>query len=120
MRAKRRRQRMAAAASVGMFEVGAAALFGAAIVHTFSAHKFEQLAHRRSDHAGIFRLLGEVEVVFGFWALVLLAFMALQLGSNSALEYLEGRSFIEPAFVLAIMVIAASRPIIDASAAVLF
>jgi hypothetical protein len=107
-------------ASPGLFEIGAVALFGAAVVHTFSAHKFEQLAHRRGDHAGIFRLLGEVEVVFGFWALVLLAFMALQLGSGSAIKYLESRSFVEPAFVLAIMVIAASRPVIDASAMVLY
>ncbi|MBX9772783.1 MAG: putative Na+/H+ antiporter [Xanthobacteraceae bacterium] len=111
---------MEPAATPGMFEILAAALFGVAIVHTFSAHKFEQLAHRRTDHAGLFRLLGEVEVVFGFWALVLLGFMALQLGSGRALTYLESRSFIEPAFVLAIMVIAASRPIIDAAAAVLY
>jgi putative Na+/H+ antiporter len=107
-------------ASAGIFEIGATVLFGAAIVHTFSAHKFEQLAHRRTAHAGIFRLLGEVEVVFGFWAFVLIAFMALHIGSGDAIRYLESRSFIEPAFVLAIMVIAATRPIIDASAAVLY
>jgi hypothetical protein len=108
------------AASVGVVEVSAAVLFGIAIVHTFSAHKFEQLAHHRTSHAGVFRLLGEVEVVFGFWAFVLLAFMAMHLGSGKAITYLESRSFTEPAFVLAIMVIAATRPIIDASAAVLY
>jgi hypothetical protein len=107
-------------ASAGIFEIGAAVLFAAAIVHTFSAHKFEQLAHRRISHAGIFRLLGEVEVVFGFWAFVLIAFMVLQFGSGDAVKYLESRSFIEPAFVLAIMVIAATRPIIDAVSAILF
>mgnify|MGYP000272833867 FL=1 len=46
----------------------AAILFGLAIVHTFSTKFFEHLAHRQPAHAGLWHLLGEVEVVFGFWA----------------------------------------------------
>jgi NAD(P)H dehydrogenase (quinone) len=38
--------------------------------------KFELLAHRHPRHAGLFHLLGEVEVVFGFWAFVLMLAMA--------------------------------------------
>ena len=63
--------------------------------------------------------LGEVEVVFGFWAMVLLLFIVLHSGTGSALHYLEDRNFSEPAFVFVIMVIAASRPIIDVAGAVL-
>ena len=68
---------------------------------------------------GLWHLLGEVEVVFGFWAMVLLVFMVTQIGTGDALRYLESRNFTEPAFVFVIMVIAASRPIIDLAAAAL-
>ena len=43
----------------------AAVLFVCAILHTFSAGYFTRLAHRDTEHAGVFHLLGEVEVVFG-------------------------------------------------------
>ena len=48
-------------------QVIGAVLFGLALVHTFSTKFFEQLAHSRPRHAGLWHLLGEVEVVFGFW-----------------------------------------------------
>ena len=69
-------------------------------------------------HAGLWHLLGEVEVVFGFWAMVLIVFMATQIGTSEALGYLESRNFTEPAFVFVIMVIAASRPVLDFAAAI--
>lgn len=91
----------------------AAALFVIAIVHTFSTKFFEHLAHTRPAHAGIWHLLGEVEVVFGFWALVLaLAMVAIE-GTTAATEYIETRNFTEPMFVFAIMVIAGTRPILQ-------
>jgi len=49
----------------------AAALFALALAHTFAAKQFERLSHRFPRHAGLFHLLGEVEVVFGFWAILL-------------------------------------------------
>ena len=49
-----------------------AALFAIALVHTFSTKLFERMAHRRPEHAGVWHLLGEVEVVFGFWAMVMM------------------------------------------------
>ncbi|MDO9315710.1 MAG: putative Na+/H+ antiporter, partial [Burkholderiaceae bacterium] len=48
-----------------------AIIFAIAIVHTFSTKYFEKLAHERPAHAGFWHLLGEVEAVFGFWAMVL-------------------------------------------------
>ncbi len=97
----------------------AAALFAVAVVHTFSTWVFERLAHVDTAHAGLWRLLGEVEVVFGFWAAILILYMATQVGTGGALDYLEGRNFTEPAFVFAVMVIAASRPVIDFAAMLL-
>jgi hypothetical protein len=90
----------------------AAALFAVALVHTFSTKLFERLAHTRPQHAGVWHLLGEVEVVFGFWAMVLVIAMMLLAGRTSATEYLDSRNFTEPMFVFAIMVIAGSRPIL--------
>jgi hypothetical protein len=56
-------------------ELIGAALFAVAIAHTFAAKFFEHLAHTKPTHAGVWHLLGEVEVVFGFWAMVLVVAM---------------------------------------------
>lgn len=95
----------------------AAALFALAIIHTFSTKFFEHLAHRQPQHAGIWHLLGEVEVVFGFWAMVLILFIFAANGQQEAITYLESRDFTEPMFVFVIMAIAGTRPILDFSAA---
>ena len=91
----------------------AALLFGIAVLHTFSARQFERLAHRFPRHSGLFHLLGEVEVVFGFWAIVLVLAMALAVGGDQALTYAETRDYTEPLFVFVVMVIAASRPVLQ-------
>ena len=90
----------------------AAALFAFALIHTFAAKLFERLAHRYPRHAGLFHLLGEVEVVFGFWAIVLIFTMAVVSGGDSALAYAESRQYTEPLFVFVVMVIAASKPVL--------
>lgn len=89
-----------------------AAVFAVALLHTFAAKQFERLAHRFPQHAGLFHLLGEVEVVFGFWAIVLVVAMALMSGGSSALAYAESRNYTEPLFVFVVMVVAASRPVL--------
>ena len=55
----------------GAIELLSAAIFAVALIHTFAAKQLERLSHRYPRHAGMFHLLGEVEVVFGFWAIVL-------------------------------------------------
>ena len=90
-----------------------AAIFGLAILHTFSTKFFERLAHERPQHAGMWHLLGEVEVVFGFWAMVLVLAIAAFLGTQTATSYLDTRNYTEPMFVFAIMVVAGSRAILD-------
>eukprot|EP01030_Chromulinospumella_sphaerica_P005107 gene5107-4993_t len=96
-----------------LIQVVGAVLFGLAILHTFSTKYFEHLAHTQPRHAGIWHLLGEVEVVFGFWAMVLMLFMFSISGKQEATAYLDSRNFTEPLFVFAIMVIAATRPILE-------
>ena len=82
-----------------------AALFAIALVHTFSTRFFERLAHARPAHAGIFHLLGEVEVSFGLWAMALVVAMMAIAGPREAIAYLDQRDFTEPMFVFAVMVI---------------
>lgn len=94
-----------------------AVLFALAVIHTFSTKFFEHLAHSRPRHAGLWHLLGEVEVVFGFWAMILMLFMFAVSGKQEATAYLDTRNFTEPMFVFAIMVIAGTRPILQFVAA---
>ena len=96
----------------------AAILFALAITHTFSTKYFEHLAHIQPRHAGVWHLLGEVEVVFGLWAMILILFIFVLSGKHDAITYLESRNFTEPMFVFVIMVIAGTRPILDFVAAV--
>jgi hypothetical protein len=93
-------------------QVVSAFVFAVAVLHTFAAKLFERLAHRFPRHGGLFHLLGEVEVVFGFWAIVLVATMALMSGGRAALTYAESRDYTEPLFVFVVMVVAASRPVL--------
>lgn len=95
-----------------LVEFAGTALFAVAILHTFLTARFERLADRQPAHAGIWHLLGEVEVVFGFWALVFVLFFAFTAGMAPATAYLESLNFTEAMFVFVIMVIAASRPIL--------
>ncbi|KQW96912.1 hypothetical protein ASC94_08860 [Massilia sp. Root418] len=91
-----------------------AILFALALVHTFAAKSFEILAHRHPHHAGLLHLLGEVEVVFGFWAAILIVAIALVAGGENAIAYAESRQYTEPLFVFVVMVVAASWPVLNA------
>ena len=93
----------------------AAAIFAIAVLHTFSAKLFERLAHRYPNHHGVFHLLGEVEAVFGFWSIILFGWMMFAEGFKPAVEYADTRNYTEPLFVFAIMVIAASRPVMESA-----
>ena len=112
------------------FNAVATGIFFLAIIHTFAAAYFTRLAHRmqqrshaRAHAAGrpprpsvaaeVMHFLGEVEVVFGLWAAVLLAAMTFYAGWGRAENYFNtGVNFTEPLFVVVIMALAASRPIV--------
>ena len=94
-------------------ELVATVIFAIAVLHTFSVSFFSNLAHRYPKHAGFLHFLSEVEAVFGMWAFLLIVALFLISGKEEAVRYLEERSYTEPMFVLAIMVVAASRPILQ-------
>lgn len=94
-------------------ELIAAVLFGLAVIHTFSGAFFARLAHSHPKHEKLWHLVGEVEIVFGLWAIALFAVMMALAGKSEALAYVDGRNYTEPLFVFAIMVVAASKPILS-------
>lgn len=99
-------------------EYVATALFALALLHTFLVSRVEHLSHVYPSHAGLLHLFGEVEVVFGLWAAVLVLAITAIDSSQSAITYLESRNYDEPLLVFVLMVIAASRPIIEAAGAI--
>jgi len=91
-------------------------LFALAVLHTFSIKVFQHLALKfpeGSVQENLFHLLGEVEIVFGLWAGVLVAGIAFLASGHDAIQYVEGANFTEPIFVFAIMSVAATRPVLD-------
>lgn len=119
------------------FNAIATAIFFLAIVHTFAAARFTALAHRiqhshdkqaraegRTPHpvvvAELMHFLGEVEVVFGLWAVVLMAAITGYKGWETAKHYLNNTvNYTEPLFVVVIMALASTRSIVGLSEAAL-
>lgn len=93
-------------------ELGASIIFTIAVLHTFCTGYFESIAKKSPRHAGLWHLLGEVEIVFGFWAAILVIFISLNDGLATAKEFLNKRNFTEPLFVFAIMIVAGTKPIL--------
>ncbi len=91
------------------------AMFVVSIIHTFLAGKFKALGNRYPEGSvreNLFHLLGETEVVFGFWSAILFGVMVAIHGLHKAVEYTETRQYTEPMFVFAIMTVAASKPVL--------
>lgn len=95
-------------------QIFAACCFGLAILHTFSTKFFETLSKKEqySSYSGILHLLGEIEIVFGLWAMIFILGHFVVLGKQPTIDYIESRDFTEPMFVFVIMIIAGSRPIL--------
>jgi hypothetical protein len=115
------------------FNLVATIIFLLAITHTFLAPVFTRIAHRlaheheaslaanplseRKDsvsfRAQMFHFLGEVEAIFGIWVIPLLLSLSLAKSWPTARDYLGyGLVFTEPLFVVVVMTIAASRPVL--------
>ncbi|MBI1178039.1 hypothetical protein GC207_11455 [bacterium] len=122
------------------FNLWATLLFLGAIIHTFLTHKFRHQAHVLEDRhrekikrlgrtaeakdyleakddvstgARIFHFLGEVEAVFGIWVIPLLILMFLKFGKDAVTVYVNSKvHYTEPLFVVVIMAMASTRPIL--------
>jgi hypothetical protein len=116
-------------------------IFGLAIIHTFLAPKIMHVAHRwRDEHREKLRqqdsttprhkdavedvsfkaeaahFFGEVEAVFGIWVIPLLfAFLIFKTWGTAERYVSTAVHFTEPLFVVVIMAMAASRPILLAA-----
>src|SRR5262245_43916952 len=115
------------------FNVAATAVFLLAVVHTFVAQRLRALAHdlqERRDAAAkaagrppepsvaaeLLQFVGEAEVGFGLWAVGLVAVIGAFHGWPAAKGYVNDRvDFTEAAFVVVIMAIAGSRPVLVAA-----
>jgi hypothetical protein len=109
----------------------ATAIFLLAVAHTFVAARFSAAAHgiqarrnaealaagrppKPSVAAELLHFFGEVEVVFGLWVVPLLVAVVMMKGWTTAVHYLdETVNYTEPLFVVVIMALASSRPIIE-------
>ena len=124
-------------AAVEPFNLVATIIFLLAITHTFLASRIMHIAHRwRDEHAArmrqrteespfaeakepvnfkaeIMHFLGEVEAIFGIWVIPLLVSFIFFKGWPSAERYVShGVNFTEPLFVVTIMAISATRPVL--------
>jgi hypothetical protein len=97
-------------------EILASVLFALAVLHTFSVKRFAHWAHqypKGSIQENMLHFLAETEVVFGLWAAALFAGIAAMKGSvHEAVVYIESLNYTEPKFVLVVMVVAATRPVV--------
>jgi hypothetical protein len=109
----------------------ATAIFLFAVLHTFVASRFTAASRRRQkEHdarraaaglaprpsvtAEILHFFGEIEVVFGLWAVPLVLVISAIHGRLTATHYLNDTvNYTEPLFVVVIMTLASSRPVVS-------
>ncbi len=122
------------------FNLVASLIFLCAIIHTFLTAKFRHWAHEveeahakklkeraepRGDQDGddqpdevsfkgqMLHFLGEVEAVFGIWVVVLIGAISWFKGWGTVVDYIGHRvNFTEPMFVVVIMALASTRPVL--------
>ena len=98
------------------FNLAATGIFLLAILHTFAAARIAVLAHRApagSVRSELLHFAGEVEVVFGLWAVVLLGAMTIAKGWAEARQYFNDTVvYTEALFVVVIMTLASTRPVV--------
>jgi hypothetical protein len=121
------------------FNLIATIIFFCAIIHTFLTSKFLAISHRwEHDHeeqkkqglvdrhsvhhgAELFHFLGEVEAVFGIWAVALVGAIFFFYDWQTVVNYIGHRvNFTEPLFVVVIMTLASTRPILKLSETIMW
>lgn len=124
-------QTLAERSAIEPFNLAATAIFALAVLHTFAAARFADLSHRvqrahdreaasggRAQGPSVLaeglHLLGEVEVIFGLWAVIVIAAITWHAGWSVAAHYVNDTvNYTEPLFVVVIMALASTRPIIS-------
>lgn len=106
------------------FHLVALILFICAIIHTLSVYKIHNWARdleakqypkrQRYRSLGVQMLyfLSEVEMIFGIWVIPLFIAMSLFYKTSVALQYINTRDYTEALFVVVILALTATRPIV--------
>lgn len=119
-------------------------LFACAIFHTFITGKFRKYAHKleerhkkkRKNHtksvqytgeiveevsffSELLHFFAEVEVVFGLWVIPVFWIIAYHYGLDNSISYITNINYTEPLFVVVVMTLAATRPIVRLSEKIL-
>ena len=119
------------------FLLVATIIFVLAIIHTFFAIPITKLSHKvQHDHdakvrrlmaerretaeaddfvnfkATLLHFLGEVEAIFGIWVIALMGAIVAFYDLTTVKTYIMGVNFTEPLFVVIIMALASTRPIL--------
>ncbi len=117
------------------FHAIALALFILAIFHTLCVYKVHEWARRveisqrikHPDHkkersllVQFLFFLSEVEVIFALWAIPLFIAMVAMYGWTIGLEYVNTRDYTEPLFVVVILAMSATRPIVQLAESMIF
>ena len=96
-------------------------IFLLAIIHSFFAPSIHAYARRKREFStsgfkfySFLSFIGEVEVVFGLWAIPLLTYLALNFGWSGMIEYVDRWDYQEPLYILVTMAIASTYPIFHA------
>lgn len=104
-------------------------IFALAVAHTLLANHFTRLSQKvAAEHekkmakkkkhnnvsftAEILSFLGEVEVIFALWAIPLFIVIVIFYDWGTAIDYIDNRSYVEPLFVVVIMTLAGTKPIL--------
>ena len=106
------------------FYIYSVIIFILAITHTLLAHQIASIAHRLEEahkknsdisHFGIeiLHFLGEVEIIFAIWVIPLMIGIAIWWDWGVAIQYVNSINYTEPVFVVVIMSIASTKPIVD-------
>jgi hypothetical protein len=131
-------ERLGARINADPFNLVGTLIFFLAICHTFLCNKFTAAAHR-FDHqheerrktgevprtsvshkARLMHFLGEVEVVFGLWAVALLIGVVCFFDWPTAVDYVSHKVvYTEAMFVVVIMTLASTRPILKLAEAIM-
>ena len=128
---------LAARLHANPFNAVVTGIFALAILHTFMAARFTTIAHdvqhrhdeaRRREGLGpqpslpaeLLHFVGEIEVIFGLWAIVLLVAMTAHLGWDTTQHFFNDTvNYTEPMFVVVIMALASTRPVVGFAEAAL-
>lgn len=106
------------------FNIVALIIFVLAMIHTLFSHFFTDLSKwlikKNSEKTGVYsetflseicHFLGEVEVIFAIWVIPLAIAMTYFFDWQTTIDYLNDRDYTEPMFVVVIMALASTNPV---------